>query len=431
MAEFKRHNKTWVLLTDVDEYITFNTLHPDDDPPVPLDFAPPGTRTLSNWTWHVTGFVKGGVKVDDTQIKGVLSGLPKEGWHGKKNGQDKTTLPLVDGKDAIFYGAYGSVFTDNAGNMWFLRDDFAWRDALDMPPEDIPNNVPIIQDSLLRGGVLHGTVDGEAVEIRTNWRDPSDSQVLSLLVPTTPAEIETLHGGHMLKDVNGKQYYVVRDKMLWPPHLSAKQLTEIRRRLPSVADGATVMDVINREMHALGPEYADETIGPCLCMPRLLYGSREEDRDHPDWKSVAPEGFDEVDFVTLRYRWHSLPDNRVNKYQKTIIDVSRISERDLRGEAGSIHSPVRYWCRDKQPPRYATSFFRVNHYLGSFEAYSYRNDARADKRHCKKCYDEKGTEAIKKMDDDIRPWLKAFVNSVGEEKARALLAGAGDFVHLS
>jgi len=92
---------------------------------------------------------------------------------------------------------------------------------------------------------------------------------------------------------------------------------------------------------------------------------------------------------------------------------------------------VRYWCRDKQPPRYATSFFRVNHYLGSFEAYSYRNDARADKRHCKKCYDEKGTEAIKKMDDDIRPWLKAFVNSVGEEKARALLAGAGDFVHLS
>ena len=34
------------------------------------------------------------------------------------------------------------------------------------------------------------------------------------------------------------------------------------------------------------------------------------------------------------------------------------------------------------------------------------------------------------MDDDIRPWLKSFVESVGQEKAKALLAGAGNFVHL-
>mmetsp|Transcript_24200 Transcript_24200/g.51871 ORF Transcript_24200/g.51871 Transcript_24200/m.51871 type:complete len:87 (-) Transcript_24200:41-301(-) len=85
----------------------------------------------------------------------------------------------------------------------------------------------------------------------------------------------------------------------------------------------------------------------------------------------------------------------------------------------------------QQPPRYATSFFRVNHYLDSFEAYSYRNDARADKRQCKECYDEKGREATKQRDDDIRPWLRAFVDSVGAQKGRALLFGAGDFVHLS
>ena len=35
------------------------------------------------------------------------------------------------------------------------------------------------------------------------------------------------------------------------------------------------------------------------------------------------------------------------------------------------------------------------------------------------------------MDDDIRPWLKGFVDSVGHEKAKLLLAGAGNFVHLS
>lgn len=85
----------------------------------------------------------------------------------------------------------------------------------------------------------------------------------------------------------------------------------------------------------------------------------------------------------------------------------------------------------QQPPRYSASFFRVNHYLDSFEAYSYRNDARAGKRQCKSCYDEKGREAAKQMDDDIRPWLKGFVDSVGHEKAKLLLAGAGNFVHLS
>ena len=85
----------------------------------------------------------------------------------------------------------------------------------------------------------------------------------------------------------------------------------------------------------------------------------------------------------------------------------------------------------QQPPRNSVSFFRVNHYLDSFEAYLYRNDSRAGKRQCKSCYDEKGREAAKQMDDDIRPWLKGFVDSVGHEKAKLLLAGAGNFVHLS
>jgi len=35
------------------------------------------------------------------------------------------------------------------------------------------------------------------------------------------------------------------------------------------------------------------------------------------------------------------------------------------------------------------------------------------------------------MDDDIRPWLRSFVDSVGREKAEVLLAGAGNFLSLS
>ena len=47
------------------------------------------------------------------------------------------------------------------------------------------------------------------------------------------------------------------------------------------------------------------------------------------------------------------------------------------------------------------------------------------------CYAEKGKEAADEMDDDIRPWLKSFVGSVGLENAKILLEGAGNFAKLS
>jgi hypothetical protein len=73
-----------------------------------------------------------------------------------------------------------------------------------------------------------------------------------------------------------------------------------------------------------------------------------------------------------------------------------------------------------------------NHYLDSYEAYTYRNDARGKKcKGCKKCYLEKGRGSDDASDDNIRPWLKGFVAEVGEEKAWILLAHAGDFPRLS
>ena len=50
---------------------------------------------------------------------------------------------------------------------------------------------------------------------------------------------------------------------------------------------------------------------------------------------------------------------------------------------------------------------------------------------CEQCYEEKDKGAATAADDDIRPWLRAFVESVGHEKAKVLLADAGSFVKLS
>ena len=46
------------------------------------------------------------------------------------------------------------------------------------------------------------------------------------------------------------------------------------------------------------------------------------------------------------------------------------------------------------------------------------------------CYDTKGKEAAASLDDGIRPWLKSFVESVGPQNAKNVLAGAGNFVRL-
>ena len=476
MKDFKARGKQWVLLTDVDEYITFNEIK-DNDPPAPLDEAPDGIPIMTNWTWSRKGYNResDGKRITGTFVEGTIYGLPDEGiinkggvlWaqgtgtlqtkpvSGKEvnytNGQHLKTPPLINSNDEIFYGAYGSIFTDNTGQQWFLRDDYVYRDGLDHTLEDaINHSMPIINNSYVKDNILYGTVvedslwndddendavpadrkykDGQDVKIETNWREAIIGDVTGKF-PRRTTPIKTLYGGHLIKDTDGEQYYLIRDTYLWPPHLSTTQFMDIRKRLPKVGDGTTLLDVINSEMARygteLGKDYIYEAFEPCMALPRMLYGSRE---DMPS--PMAPDSFRDVDFVTLRYRWHALPDNRVNKYQKNLIDVTRLAMGRLRGEASNIHTPVHHYCRKNQPPRYTTSFFRVNHYLDSFESYSYRNDARSDKRNCRSCYNEKGNEAMEQFNEDIRPWLKGFVASVGIGKAKKLLQGAGNFVNL-
>jgi hypothetical protein len=83
-------------------------------------------------------------------------------------------------------------------------------------------------------------------------------------------------------------------------------------------------------------------VSPCLPFTRHLYSSKEETKDY---EFMAPLGFHDEDFVTLRYRWRAKKDKIfVNRWQKTIIDVSRISEQDIAGGGVSIHAPLYNWC---------------------------------------------------------------------------------------
>ena len=173
-------------------------------------------------------------------------------------------------------------------------------------------------------------------------------------------KMRVFYGGHVITDTLGRKYFVENESRLWPRRYLAKDSMAARRRLPSVDEHVTILDIIKREAKE---SYADGRLGPCLSIPRMLYGSREDNDNMKNSSGVIPNGFNEHDFVTLRYRWHaSKGEFEASKYGKTIIDVSRIPQSALRGKALNIHRPLTYYCR-KDPARYELSLFRVVSYL--------------------------------------------------------------------
>jgi len=417
MKEFKRMNRTWVLLTDVDEYIVFNQMR-GDDPMMPLDEAPEGVPTMGDWRFHKNGDIGNGGIID-----------------GTIDGKFTTRFVFTQPDDEPF--SYGRVVKDHMRKQFFLRDDIAFHEAQAL--HEAPPGIPTLKDPWFAKSQMYVRIyndtydhntDGQFMPIPMGWQIGDE-------------KMRKFAGGSLITDINGREYYVEFEPELWPRRISGKDSAEARRRLPSVGRDMTVFDVLRREQsiaadtHARGGgTMAAASLGPCLSMPRLLYGSRENietnngTSNNNGYESMAPEGFHDEDFVTLRYRWHASKGSfDASKYGKTIIDVSRIPKDALKGEALNIHRPLTYHCR-KDPVRYAIALFRVNHYLDSYEAYSYRNDARSNLRQCKECYEKKGSGAAVAMDDDIRPWLRKFVETVGHEKAKVLLSNAGDFVKL-
>ena len=158
---------------------------------------------------------------------------------------------------------------------------------------------------------------------------------------------------------------------------------------------------------------------PCIAMLRVLFGSVESTEE--DWTKATPEGFDRRRFETMTWQHHASPFNKkLNGHPKVLIDVSKIPAKYLKDEiVYSIHRPFRTLCRghgmsdyrhfDKYP-------IAANHYLGSWERYNSRNDARRSLS----LYNEKAT--VKNGQDDwVEGWLDGFVRDVGTEQAARLL----------
>jgi hypothetical protein len=145
---------------------------------------------------------------------------------------------------------------------------------------------------------------------------------------------------------------------------------------PPVNQTGSVMSFLKEDRQRPGQNL---TTGPCIQIPRIRFGSKES--HDANVKRHVPVGFNASSFQTLRWRKHASSDNYyANKISKTMIDLSRVGWKDLR-PVDSIHRPIRSICGQRRLHiRKADQVFAINHYLGTWEQFSYRDDSRNGKQ---------------------------------------------------
>jgi len=172
----------------------------------------------------------------------------------------------------------------------------------------------------------------------------------------------------------------------------------------------------------------------CVGMARVLFISSEEQNKTKLYEGAVglpssssllgnPTVFD-----TLRFFYHARLSEQ-STLGKSLVDVSRVSYEDLAFTSFgakvrvNAHRPFLICDPSVTNVDYDTSHFRVQHYLGNWDAYS----ARSDLRRQKEKFQEKNNPAnIAGPIYDAQPWLKAFVKSMGStEVATKFLRGVG------
>jgi hypothetical protein len=197
--------------------------------------------------------------------------------------------------------------------------------------------------------------------------------------------------------------YIVRNAQAEKSHL----ITNIR---------PTVLEMLNNVENR---NISQAMASPCVPMHRTRMGTKEE-TNVTFMQDAVPEGlFNYTDFSTLRWRWHE----KLSQGDpiKSMIDLSRVNEKEFRNQKNSNpHRPIKSYCPELNRDFFQSSFIAY-HYYGTWEQWSYRDDAR----------NKRTPEAYAKLsynagaDDSARSWLQDFVQEMGHETASRLLEGAG------
>jgi hypothetical protein len=174
------------------------------------------------------------------------------------------------------------------------------------------------------------------------------------------------------------------------------------------------------------PRHYDTTNTTCVTMPRVRFGNYQDGNSTTTKTLFAPNGFDDPDFLTLRWRWraglHSRKDNRNPKSMINVGLIHNFSRQDT-----DAHRPVRSECPKRN--LYVlnrASPFSVHHYIGTQRQWDFRKDARDGmKQRNQEKFKEYG-QIHHEMDESICGWLNEFCHKYGYQQAKAWLDGVGN-----
>jgi hypothetical protein len=165
---------------------------------------------------------------------------------------------------------------------------------------------------------------------------------------------------------------------------------------------------------------------PCMTIPRVLFSavpSRPE-----DVTNNVPSIVEAHQFATLAYRYQATPTKGdTDGAAKSIVDLSRLPwDADRFSKGGSAHRPFKNdtVCAHQFPPTGVLPLV-IHHYLGSWEAFSFRDDARKGGLRTREKWEERSALQGGGINDGARPWIRGVVRMVGNDAAVELLKGAG------
>ena len=157
---------------------------------------------------------------------------------------------------------------------------------------------------------------------------------------------------------------------------------------------------------------------PCFQVPRINFGSTTTVND----TKAIPHILTDLSLDTMRYRKHGRRDKMP---PKCLIDLSKIKIKDIVRKSIYYVNPHRVilLCKNSKPEE--NELLVINHYVGSWESFSSRSDARGSTEMLERYNDNFKDTEDGLSDDNIRLWIDGFIDSHGEYESLALMKGAG------
>ncbi|KAI2501200.1 hypothetical protein MHU86_13274 [Fragilaria crotonensis] len=248
---------------------------------------------------------------------------------------------------------------------------------------------------------------------REPWRENSTAIIPEWVLMTDSDEFLVYNYIHVDQE-DETNYELVRGSSTQDVDALRRKMIPKRKRLPALERHVTVADWLSVEN---GIRRCWKLTG----LPMSSYDSDEGLMDHD-----VPKGINASHLMTLRFRKVGL---RRGNFSKTLLDVSwGAMDQYTKDDVQNIHNPQKRICglngHSGSNADYLASVFRINHYSsGSLESHVERaNDRRSSNQNITFSRFQTRNVFPVHEDDDVRPWIKWFVDKVGIDEAIRLLA---------